>query len=90
MDEYLRFAKSYFLLKQLHFFYIFCSRQVFITDFYTFLILIMYLQLSKPHCIVNKNNSYPLSSTLCLNLIIPVNFGEVYTWKEFSVSKVGS
>ena len=48
MDEYLCFENAMFLFKQLEFFEIFCSQPVFITDFLTFLVLIMYLQLSIP------------------------------------------
>ena len=72
MDEYLRCESPIFCLSNCNIFEILCSQPVFITEFFTFfLFLIMYLQLSIPHCIVNKvPSTYPLSSTLCLNLII--------------------
>ena len=54
MDEYLRFENAIFFFKQLQFFEIFCSKPVCITVVFTLLFLIMYLQLSIPHCIVNK------------------------------------
>ena len=54
MDKYLHFENDIFCSSNCNFFEIFCSQPVFIIDFFTFLFLIMYLQLSIPHCIVNK------------------------------------
>ena len=54
MEEYLRFENAIFCSSICNFCDIFCSQLVFITDFFTFLFLIMYLQLSIPYCIVNK------------------------------------
>ena len=54
MEEYLRFENAIFCSSNCNFCEIFCSQPVFITDFFTFLFLIMYLQLSISHCIVNK------------------------------------
>ena len=54
MDEYLHFENDIFCSSSCNFFEIFCSQPVLLLIFSLFLFLIMYLQLSIPHCIVNK------------------------------------
>ena len=54
MDGYLRFENAFFCSSNCNILKFFVSQHVFITDFFTFLNLIMFLQLSIPHCIVNK------------------------------------
>ena len=62
--------------------------------FFTFLFIIIYLQLSIPHCIVNKilNPKFNVMFKFNYSKYNPGDLfsgGGAYTWKEFSVSKVG-
>ena len=53
MDEYLRFENAIFCSSNCSFLR-FSAHNLSSLLFFTFLFLIMYLQLSIPHCIVNK------------------------------------
>ena len=55
MDESLRFEYAIIFLSNCDFLrFSALSQRVFITDFFPFLFLIMHLQLSIPHSVVNK------------------------------------
>ena len=94
MDEYLRFENTTFCSSNYNFLKFSAHNMSLLLIFSLFLFLIMYLQLSIPHCIVNK------ISPPKFNVMFKFNYskykpgayfrGGAYTWKKFSVSKVGS
>ena len=54
MDEYLHFENAFFVHAIVFFLKFSAYNMSLLLIFFTFLFLIMYLQLSIPHCIVNK------------------------------------
>ena len=54
MDKYLRFENPIFCSSNYNFLKFFAHNGSLLLIFFQFLFLIMYLQLSIPHCIVNK------------------------------------
>ena len=115
MDEYLRFENAIFCSSNCNFLKFSAHNLIFITDFSTFLFLIMHLQLSIlttfSIMILQKAIEWvsnPVFSARYFafpfprkfNVLFKFNyskfyprgliFGGAYTWKEFSVSKVGS
>ena len=88
----MRFEKATFCSSNCKFLKFSAYNMSLLLGFFTFLFLIMYLQLSIPHCIVKY---LPPK----FNVMFEFNYskynpggkgGRAYTWKEFSVSKVGS
>ena len=54
MDEYLRFENAFFCSSNCNFLRFSAHNLSLLLNFSLFLFLMMYLQLSMPHCIVNK------------------------------------
>ena len=97
MDEYLRFENAIFCSSNCNFMK-FSTHNMSLLLIFSLLFIIIYLQLSIPHCIVNKilNPKFNVISKFNYSkynhrglIFEGVGGSGAYTWQEFSVSKVG-
>ena len=95
MDKYLGFENAIFYSSNCNFLRFSAHNLFLLLNFSLFLFLIMYLQLSIPHCIVTEIPTPLVQRYVYSKFNSKYNprgliFGGACTWKEFSISKVGS